>query len=92
MLPPSVSNRITGQVLITWEEPTQPNGIILYYQVERSLNGSHEYIQLSNESSLLVFGDATVEPYTGYSYRIVAVNSAGSATGPTSTILTPEAG
>ena len=92
--PPDVSNRITGQVLVTWEEPTHPNGIILFYLVERRQNSNEEYTQLHNQTTslLLLFADSTVEPFTEYSYRIVAVNSAGSTTGAPNTILTPEAG
>lgn len=41
---------------------------------------------------LRFYGDTGIKPYTNYSYRIVAVNSAGSAVGPPSSILTPEAG
>lgn len=92
--PPIVSNAVSGQVFVRWEEPTQPNGIILYYILERAQNEDEEFIQLDNITAgeLLLFGDLTVDPYTEYRYRIVAVNSAGSATGPESSILTPEAG
>ena len=82
-----------GQVFVIWGAPSHPNGIITRYIVERAQNGE-DYIQLHSLMAdlLRVFGDLSVDPYTEYSYRIVAVNSAGSATGPASTILTPEAG
>ena len=78
---------------MTWQPPDQPNGEILYYLVERS-QGDEDYNLLFNATadSVLLFGDLSVEPYTEYNYRIVAVNSAGSANGPASTIMTPEAG
>ena len=82
-----------GQVFMSWLAPTQPNGVILYYIIERAQEDEY-YIELANVTAdrPLVFGDVSVEPYTEYSYRIVAVNSAGSATGPPQSLLTPEAG
>ena len=90
---PTLSNGVPGQVVVTWEPPDQPNGEILYYLVERA-QGDEDYNLLFNATadSVLLFGDVSVEPFTEYKYRIVAVNSAGSANGPASTITTPEAG
>ena len=89
-----MSERIPGQALVTWVAPSHSNGQLLYYLIERAEDGREEYTQLHNGSAsgLLVFGDSPVEPYTNYSYRIVAVNSAGSTTGPATRILTLEAG
>ena len=62
--------------------------------MERAQNEDEEFTHLHNITAggLLLFGDFTVEPYTEYRYRVVAVNSAGSTEGPESSILTPEAG
>lgn len=78
---------------MSWSAPTRPNGVILYYIIERAQEDDY-YVELANVTAdmLLVFGDISIEPYTEYSYRIVAVNSAGSATGPPRSLLTPEAG
>ena len=91
---PDVNNGVSGQVLVTWSAPARPNGEILYYVIERAENRDEEFIQRQNHtpSMLNVFGDTLVEPFTEYRYRIVAVNSAGSGTGPATSILTPEAG
>ena len=90
---PTLNDGVPGQVIVTWQPPDQPNGEILYYLVERA-QGDEEYSLLFNVTadSVPIFGDLSVEPYTEYEYRIVAVNSAGSASGPATTILTPEAG
>lgn len=79
-------------MIVSWSAPTQPNGVILYYIIERAQE--ERYIELANVTAngLFIFGDILIEPYTEYSYRIVAVNSAGSATGPSRSLLTPEAG
>lgn len=86
----------TGQrVLITLTSPTTPNGIILEYQVERSLVGEENVTVigvLDGASVALALVDTDTEPFTTYDYRAVAVNSAGAATGPTVNFTTPEAG
>lgn len=78
---------------MSWSAPAKPNGEILYYIIERA-QGDEYYVQLANVTAdgLLIFGDVLIEPYTEYSYRIVAVNSAGSATGQPRSFLTAEAG
>lgn len=90
---PSVSEGVPGQVFVTWRSPDQPNGDILYYIVERAQE-DETFVLLDNitAGSFRIFGDFSIEPYTEYNYRIVAVNSAGSATGPATSFLTPEAG
>ena len=86
----------TGQrVLITLTPPTTPNGIILEYQVERSLAREDNYTVigvLDGASIALALVDTDTEPFTTYEYRVVAVNSAGAARGPAANITTPEAG
>lgn len=90
---PTVSDGVPGQVFVSWSAPAQPNGEILYYIIERA-QGDENYVQLGNRTAdgLRIFGDPSVEPYTVYSYRIVAVNNAGSAPGPAQNFLTAEAG
>ena len=90
---PTLNDGVPGQVIVTWQPPDQPNGEILHYLVQRA-QGDGDYDQLLNLTAIAIriFGDLSVEPYTEYKYRIVAVNSAGSANGPATSILTPEAG
>ena len=92
---PVVFALVPGQLAVSWEAPAQPNGVILYYIIERAIGGTENFTQLdihNATSSILFYGDTAIDPYTQYSYRIVAVNSAGSGTGPTFDILSPEAG
>ena len=91
---PFVTDSIPGTVVISWEPPTTPNGIILQYYIQRAPGGTQNFTQLGailgNVS--LVFVDATVAPFTLYKYRIVAVNSVGQTAGPPEEFRTPEAG
>ena len=91
---PTVRNGLPGQVLVTWNVPSHPNGELLQYFIQRAQNGDQEYSNICNQSAAVIraCGDTRLRPYTNYSYRIVAVNGAGSTVGPSSSILTPEAG
>lgn len=83
------------RVLVTLTPPTTPNGIILEYQVERSLAGEDNFTVigvLDGASIALALVDTDTEPFTTYEYRAVAINSAGAATGPAVNFTTPEAG
>ena len=94
MLAPFITST-AQQVLITLTPPTTPNGIILEYQVERSLAGEGNFTVigvLDGASIALALVDTDTEPFTTYDYRAVAVNSAGAARGPAVNFTTPEAG
>lgn len=86
----------TGQrVLITWQPPFTPNGIILEYRVERSLAEEDNFTAIGSVDGAavaLALVDIDTEPFTTYEYRIVAENSAGVGTGPVANFTTPEAG
>lgn len=47
---------------------------------------------LPGSAATLVVGDTTTTPFTEYSYRVVAENSAGSVESPFTLFLTPEEG
>ena len=86
----------TGQrVLITLTPPTAPNGVILEYQVERSLAGEDNFTVigvLDGANVVLALVDTDTEPFITYDYRAVVVNSAGATRGPAVNFTTPEAG
>ena len=60
---------------IRWREPTKPNGVVLYYTLER--NGTLVY-----NGSSLSYIDVNIEPYTYYSYQVSAFNSVGHVSSP----------
>ena len=93
---PFVSGSSGQPVLIVWATPLSPNGVILTYRVERRLRTDDSTLvtiaTLPGSTSALVFGDQTNNPFTEYSYRVVAVNSAGGVASDFTPFLTPEAG
>ena len=92
---PSVTaTGIRNQLLVAWQPPSQPNGVILLYYIERALKDSENFTRLANVSgsSFFFFADLTARPFTEYDYRIVAVNSVGASAGPVTSVLSPEAG
>ena len=70
MAPPVATVAGSRLIRVEWKKPQKPNGIILYYLLER--NGSQVY-----NGSDMRFDDHTVAPYTVYAYTVTAVNSAG---------------
>lgn len=89
---PLVTAGISRTVLVSWDVPTSPNGIVLFFLVERAVGGSFMQIGSVNGTSPRVFVDQDTVPFARYQYRITAVNSAGSGTGGSATFTTPEAG
>ena len=91
---PFVAESISDTVLISWDSPAAPNGIILNYYIERATVGGANFTRIGTVAggATRVFVDTTTLPFTEYEYRIVAENSAGSAAGPSTTFTTPEAG
>ena len=77
-------------VLVTWREPTSPNGVILRYIVTRTENNGEDTTEVFTG---LAFNhsDTTVLPYKTYQYRITSVNNAGTATSDWRTITTSSA-
>ncbi|XP_028396319.1 LOW QUALITY PROTEIN: usherin-like [Dendronephthya gigantea] len=60
---------------IRWTEPRKPNGVILYYTLQR--NGTLVY-----NGSRLRYIDQNIEPYTYYSYQVNAFNLVGHVSSP----------
>ena len=96
---PVVQNTSFGIAEIKWERPTNPNGIITVYLIERALmsdDNNVTWINIAtinvNESTSLVYIDTTAEPFTMYIYRIIAENGGGNTSSSYTSFLTPEAG
>ena len=68
----------------TWDEPRQPNGIILYYTL--SVNG-HVFFNGTGRQFLL----QSLTPYTDYTAQLSACNSAGCESGVLQMVPTAEA-
>ena len=95
---PIVQNTPFGMAEINWERPTNSNGIITAYHVERALMSDDNVTWINiatidiNETTDLAYIDTTAQPFTTYIYRVIVENRAGSTTSPYTSYLTPEAG
>ena len=84
-----------GSVLISWQPPLIPNGIVLRYRVERSqssLEGFTEVAIIQATAPTLDHTDISLTPFTIYYYRVAAENSVGRVTSPSAAVQTPESG
>ena len=84
-------------VLIQWQTPDKPNGIISEYIIFRrelfSVNGqttfSDEIIVATVSNQLFTFDNSTeLKLYTNYQYKVVSVNSVGQAISEWGNVLT----
>lgn len=68
---------------ITWDEPTDSNGVITKYV----LHDQYSVVYEGKDRSALV---RNLQPYTNYTFRLVVFNSAGYLLGPNVTLLSGE--
>ena len=91
---PTLVAQSPRSVDITWVPPSQPNGIILTYEILRRDDGlpaTLTSIYSTNNTLNLNYVDNTVQPAMEYQYIIRARNSAGQTDSALSRIITPEA-
>lgn len=91
---PRLSSPTGRTVIIEWDPPAVPNGVILKYQIQRRLmsGGSPSVISEVNASLSLRYVDNTVQPLTAYQYRVIAFNSGPGDPSPYSNITTGQGG
>ena len=69
--PPTAMSITTTSVLLVWQAPSEPNGVITGYYIYRSnIAASGEITGLSNT-------DSSLDPYTDYDYIVEGCTSAG---------------
>lgn len=91
---PLVTALSARSVEVTWNPPSQPNGIITMYEILRQDNGvSSSLIVLFSTTDTLsrLYIDNTVQPAMDYQYAIRAINSEGQDVSEFRPIRTPEA-
>ena len=91
---PTLVSLSPRSVEVTWVPPSQPNGIILFYEVLRQDDGlpsTLTRIYRSNDTLNLNFVDNSVRPAMEYRYLIRSINSVGQTDSALSPIITPEA-
>lgn len=90
--PPQLLATAHNMVVINWTQPTNPNGIILNYTLERRL--------VDNNISTIIFtglatsfndGDDSLMAATHYEYRVTSFNSIGNSTSDWEQVLLLEA-
>ena len=66
----------SSSVSLSWTEPSEPNGLILYYEVEvrNSLAEDEYYNETCSESPCTI---NELDECTNYSFSVTAVNKAG---------------
>ena len=74
---PRLSSPTGRTVIIEWDPPAVPNGVILKYQIQRRLmsGGNPSVISEVNATLWRRYVDNTVQPLTAYQYRLIAFNS-----------------
>ena len=94
LTPPALTSLSPRRVDVSWVAPSQPNGVILSYEILRQDNGQPSTLTTifrANASVNLNFVDNAVRPAMEYRYLVRAINSAGQTDSTLSTITTPEA-
>lgn len=91
---PRLSSPTGRTVIIEWDPPAVPNGVILKYQIQRRLmsGGNPSVISEVNSSLARRHVDNTVQPLTAYQYRLIAFNSGPGDPSPYSNITTGQGG
>lgn len=65
-------------LLISWEEPLVPNGIIRNYTITRTTSNNIPVTIATVNSRIFNYTDQGLNPFTNYNYTIIATNAGGS--------------
>ena len=81
-------------MIIRWDAPTIPNGILQKYLIQRRVVGSSNASNVAEVNTSLSrrYVDNTAQPITAYQYRIIAYNSGPGEPSPYSNVTTGEGG
>ncbi|XP_048258912.1 usherin-like [Haliotis rufescens] len=92
ILAPNLTALSPTTVQITWTAPSNPNGVLQQYMVERRLNGTDNAALVATVAAAAdrahVDASPVLSPHTVYQYRVRVINTAGEGTGPWATITT----
>ena len=94
MSAPRLSSLSGRTVVIEWNPPSVPNGVILKYVIQRRVvgDGNPSDVAEVNASLPLRYEDNTAQPVTNYQYRVIAYNSGPGEPSPYGNITTGEGG
>ena len=86
----SIVNSTSVTVEVTWDPPSITNGIIRYYTIVYGSDDDMEMMEVnSSDVTVLVSG---LDPFTNYTFYVIAVTIAPSEPSDNVTIRTNEAG
>lgn len=80
--PPTLRSDTPTSVIVTWQQPTSPNGDLIGYEIERRMVGSSSVFTVAtvgtNVPRRYRDGSPSITPFTAYEYRIRVSSLAGS--------------
>ena len=82
-------------MLVVWDEPLLPNGVILNYSIERRVSPDGQVFTVATvPAAQMQYTDqsSSLSPFTTYDYRIIATSAEGSGTGPWASVTTISSG
>ncbi|RXN19458.1 usherin [Labeo rohita] len=94
---PSAHPASAYSLLLSWTQPSMPNGVITMYRVVYQKLPNDPTFSSTTVTALTVLGNIFqahvfgLEPYTTYNVRVEAVNGAGQVSSPWTTVQTLEA-
>ena len=90
--PPQLQAIAHNMVLINWEKPTNPNGMIVNYILERRLvGGTNSTVIFIGLANAFNDTDNSLMAATHYEYRVISFNSIGNSTSDWEQVLLLEA-
>ena len=88
--PPTVITINGRSLLISWEEPLLPNGIIINYTITRATLNSAPIALVTLNNTVFNYTDQGLRPFTNYNYTVIATTAGGSTETDSSIGLTAQ--
>ena len=86
--PPELTPNPDTTVTVIWNYPSQPNGVIIRFELERKPTIADTFsLIFTGLATLYLDDDPALEPATSYEYRLSTVNGAGVSTSNTSQVM-----
>ena len=91
MAAPTLLSETPTSVLLVWDPPESPNGVILTYSIERRVAGDTQITAVATVPAVQrQFTDQSPEisPYTTYEYRVTSSTEDGDGVSPWAEVTT----
>jgi len=87
----TVASVMSSSVTVTWEEPTEVNGILSGYRIQ-VLMGSEVISSDTVPGNTTRFEATSLQPFTEHTLEVAAINGVGLGDKAVTTVITSEAG